>query len=64
MTMAYKIRPDQQERLAAVTHLDGTGRLQTVEKDVNPIYWNLINEFGIGDERTVAMLKALHSISL
>jgi carbamoyltransferase len=46
MTMAYKIRPHQQERLAAVTHLDGTGRLQTVEKDVNPIYWNLINEFG------------------
>ena len=46
MTMAYKIRPDQQERLAAVTHLDGTGRLQTVEKDVNPIYWKLINEFG------------------
>ena len=46
MTMAYKIRPQQQERLAAVTHLDGTGRLQTVEKDVNPIYWNLINEFG------------------
>jgi carbamoyltransferase len=29
-----------------VTHLDGTGRLQTVEKDVNPIYWKLINEFG------------------
>jgi carbamoyltransferase len=46
MTMAYKIRPDQQEKLAAVTHLDGTGRLQTVEKDVNPIYWKLINEFG------------------
>ena len=46
MTMAYKIRPHQQERLAAVTHLDGTGRLQTVEKDVNPIYWKLINEFG------------------
>jgi carbamoyltransferase len=29
-----------------VTHLDGTGRLQTVEKDVNPLYWNLIQEFG------------------
>ncbi|HWF11053.1 MAG TPA: carbamoyltransferase C-terminal domain-containing protein [Bryobacteraceae bacterium] len=46
MTMAYKIKPHQRERLAAVTHLDGTGRLQTVEKDVNPLYWNLIQEFG------------------
>lgn len=46
MTMAYKIKPHQRERLAAVTHHDGTGRLQTVEKDVNPLYWSLIREFG------------------
>jgi carbamoyltransferase len=46
MTMAYKIKPHQRERIAAVTHYDGTGRLQTVEKDVNPLYWNLIREFG------------------
>lgn len=45
MTMAYKIKPHQRERIAAVTHHDGTGRLQTVEKDVNPLYWNLIREF-------------------
>jgi carbamoyltransferase len=45
MNMAYKIRVPQRERIAAVTHLDGTGRLQTVEKDVNPLYWNLIREF-------------------
>jgi carbamoyltransferase len=45
MTMAYKIKPHQRERIAAVTHYDGTGRLQTVEKDVNPLYWNLIREF-------------------
>ena len=25
---------------------DGTGRLQTVERDVNPLYWNLIRRFG------------------
>jgi carbamoyltransferase len=46
MTMAYKIKPHQRERIAAVTHHDGTGRLQTVEKDVNPLYWSLIHEFG------------------
>ena len=31
--------------IAAVTHVDGTGRLQTVSKDVNPLYYDLINEF-------------------
>ncbi len=46
MNMAYKIKPNQRERIAAVTHHDGTGRLQTVEKDANPLYWNLIREFG------------------
>ncbi len=45
MVTAYKIRPEQQERIPAVTHADGTGRLQTVERDVNPRYWNLIAEF-------------------
>jgi carbamoyltransferase len=46
MVMAYKIRPAQRERIPAVTHEDGTGRLQTVEKDVNPLYWKLIHCFG------------------
>jgi carbamoyltransferase len=46
MVMAYNIRPIQRDRIPAVTHGDGTGRLQTVEKDVNPIYWKLIKAFG------------------
>src|SRR2546429_94101 len=45
MVMAYKIKPPQRERIPAVTHGDGTGRLQTVEKDVNPLYWGLIKRF-------------------
>jgi len=45
MVMAYRIRPEMQERIPAVTHADGTGRLQTVERDINPKYWNLIAEF-------------------
>lgn len=45
MLMAYKIKPEQRERIAAVTHGDGTGRLQTVERDVNPLYWKLIHRF-------------------
>jgi carbamoyltransferase len=46
MVMAYKIKPHQQARIPAVSHQDGTGRLQTVEADVNPRYWNLIRKFG------------------
>jgi carbamoyltransferase len=45
MVMAYKIRPGQRERISAVTHGDGTGRLQTVERDVNERYWKLIRKF-------------------
>src|ERR1700730_10756318 len=46
MVMAYKIKPNQRERIPAVTHGDGTGRLQTVEREVNPRYWKLIHRFG------------------
>ena len=33
------------EIIPAVTHVDGTGRLQTVNRDANPLYYDLINEF-------------------
>ena len=33
------------EIIPAVTHVDGTGRLQTVNRDTNPLYYDLINEF-------------------
>src|SRR5262249_1853517 len=46
MVVAYKIKPERRSDLAAVTHNDGTGRLQTVEKGVNPLYWKLIRAFG------------------
>lgn len=46
MVLAFKIKPTQRERIPAVTHGDGTGRLQTVERDVNPLYWELIRRFG------------------
>jgi carbamoyltransferase len=46
MVMAYKIKPKMRALIPAVTHNDGTGRLQTVEKEVNPLYWKLIRRFG------------------
>jgi carbamoyltransferase len=45
MVTAYKIRPQMRSRIRAVTHADGTGRLQTVERDSNPLYWSLIKRF-------------------
>ena len=45
MVMAYKIKPSKQTEIPAVTHGDGTGRVQTVDKSVNPLYWKLIKAF-------------------
>ena len=32
--------------IPSVTHVDGSARPQTVEKEMNPLYWSLIDEFG------------------
>jgi carbamoyltransferase len=45
MVQAYRIRPSHRDKVPAITHEDGTGRLQTVERDVNPLYWSLIDRF-------------------
>ncbi|MFX0202454.1 MAG: carbamoyltransferase, partial [Candidatus Hodarchaeota archaeon] len=45
MIKVYPIRPDKRAEIPAVTHVDGTGRLQTVRKEDNPLYWRLIKEF-------------------
>jgi carbamoyltransferase len=52
MMHVVKFRPEWTTRLPAVTHVDGTGRLQSVEPDSNPRYHKLISAFkrrtGIG----------------
>jgi len=45
MNLAYRVRPDKQAMIPAPTHVDGTGRLQTVSRQTNPLYWSLIKEF-------------------
>jgi carbamoyltransferase len=45
MLMTYRVRPEMQDRIPAPTHVDGTGRLQTVNPDQNPRYYQLIQEF-------------------
>jgi len=45
MLKVYNVLEHKRKEIPAVTHIDGTGRLQTVEKDQNPLYWQLIKEF-------------------
>ena len=44
-TLWEKIEETKRQKLPAVTHLDGTGRLQTVDKKNNELYYNLIEAF-------------------
>lgn len=46
MLHVYKIRPEWRDRLSAVNHVDNTGRLQTVSRHENPLYYDLISRFG------------------
>ncbi|MDH3975278.1 MAG: carbamoyltransferase [Deltaproteobacteria bacterium] len=45
MLKVYKVKESKRKIIPAVTHIDGSGRLQTVSKEINPLYWKLINEF-------------------
>lgn len=45
MLHVYKIRPEWRDRLSAVNHVDNTGRLQTVARDENPLFYDLIEKF-------------------
>jgi carbamoyltransferase len=45
MVLVYKTKPDKRSRIPAVNHVDDTGRVQTVEREVEPRYYRLIEEF-------------------
>lgn len=45
MEKVFPIRADKQPRIPAVTHVDGSGRLQSVSKQTNPLYHTLISRF-------------------
>jgi len=46
MILTAQVRPEKRGVIPAVTHVDGSARPQTVEKEINPLYWRLIDEFG------------------
>src|SRR5207245_1016401 len=45
MTLAYAVKPGKRGQIPAPTHVDGTGRLQTVTREANPRYYALISAF-------------------
>jgi len=45
MLMVYQIKLERRAAIPAVTHVDGSGRLQTVSRATNPLYHDLISEF-------------------
>ena len=46
MILTAQVRPEKRAVIPSVTHVDGSARPQTVEKELNPLYWRLIDEFG------------------
>src|SRR3989449_9695231 len=46
MILTAQVRPEKRGVIPSVTHVDGSARPQTVEKEINPLYWRLIDEFG------------------
>jgi carbamoyltransferase len=45
MQQVYPVQPEKRAVLPAITHADGSGRLQTVSERTNPLYHRLIEEF-------------------
>jgi carbamoyltransferase len=46
MLMVYPIKKEYHKKIPAVTHVDGSGRLQTIRRSQHPNYYDLIKEFG------------------
>jgi carbamoyltransferase len=49
MVFVYEVRPEKADRIPAVRHVDGTARVQTINREQNALYYDLIRAFG---ERT------------
>jgi carbamoyltransferase len=45
MLFVYQVRPEKAERIPAVRHVDGTARVQTINREQNPAYYDLLRAF-------------------
>lgn len=46
MLMVYPIKKKWHKKIPSVVHVDGSGRLQSIRQNQNPLYYNVIKEFG------------------
>lgn len=46
MTISFDVKPEKARHIPAVVHVDGTLRPQMVEQSENPLFWQLLMEFG------------------
>ena len=46
MILTAQVRPEKRNVIPSVTHVDGSARPQTVEREINSLYYRLIDEFG------------------
>ena len=46
MLLVAEVKPDKRHLVPAVTHADGTARVQTVRREQQPLYYDLIEAFG------------------
>jgi carbamoyltransferase len=46
MSGVFSVRPEYRARLAAVTHVDGTARVQTVDREMDPLFYDLLRAYG------------------
>ena len=45
MLFVYQVAPDKAGRIPAVTHVDGTARVQTINRAQHPLYYDLLKAF-------------------
>jgi carbamoyltransferase len=46
MLFVYEVAPDKAARIPAVRHVDGTARIQTINREQNALYYDLVKAFG------------------
>ena len=45
MLLVADVKEDKREKIPAVTHVDGSARIQTISRDQNPLYHSLLKKF-------------------
>jgi carbamoyltransferase len=45
MLFVYNVRPEQADRIPAVRHIDGTARIQTINRQQHPLYYDVVKAF-------------------